>query len=106
MNEKERVSGNTTVAPEVIEAIVRMTTNDTDGVNHIYTTSSSTGVKIKIVDNMVNADVYVVLDQRENTVEVGRELQNKIARAISEMVGMKVGTVDIHVEDFEYPVAK
>ena len=104
MNEKERVPGNTTVAPEVIETIVKMTADDTVGVSRLYSSNNAqNGVKMKIVDGAVNADVYIVLEADCSTLEVCKRLQKKIERAIKEMVGMNVGYVNIHIEDFNYP---
>ena len=94
MNDKERVPGNTTVAPEVIETIVQMTADDTLGVARLYSSNNAqNGVKMKIVDGTVNADVYIVLEADCNTLDV----------CIKEMVGMNVGYVNIHIEDFNYP---
>ena len=104
MNEKDRVPGNTTVAPEVMETIIEMTANDTLGVARLYTNNNAqNGVKMKIVDGTVNADVYIVLEADCNTLDVCKRLQKKIERAIKEMVGMNVGYVNIHIEDFNYP---
>jgi uncharacterized alkaline shock family protein YloU len=53
---------------------------------------------------VVSADVYVILKRDVNIREVCRLLQSQIARSISEMVGMQVGKVNIHVEDIDYSV--
>ena len=107
MNEKDRVPGNTTVAPEVIETIIQMTANDTLGVAKLYSNNNAqNGVRMKISDDTVNADVYLVLKSDCNTMEVCKRVQNKITRAIKEMVGMNVGFVNIHIEDFSYPDVK
>ena len=103
MNDQSKVSGNTTIDNEVIDTIVRMTTTETPGVNRIFATSSNPGVKVRIADGTVSADVYVVLDQRKNTIDVGRDLQKKISRAIQEMIGMEVGCINVHIEDYEFP---
>ncbi len=107
MNEKERVPGNTTVASEVMETIIQMTANDTQGVARLYSNNNAqNGVKMKISDGTVNADVYLVLKSDANTMEVCKRVQNKIARAVKEMAGMNVGYVNIHIEDFSYPEVK
>ncbi len=106
MSEKPRVAGSTTIAPDVIETIIKMTASETKGVNRIYVSSSNSGVKIKIDEDVVNADVYVILDHRQNTLKVGKKLQNVISRAISESIGMKAGCINIHVEDFDFPAAE
>ena len=107
MQEKDRVPGNTTVAPEVLETIIQMTANETPGVSRIFTNNNTnSGVKMKMTDSVVTADIYVVLDSDCNTLEVCKNLQKKIARAIKEMVGMEAGSLNIHVEDFDYPESK
>ena len=105
MEEKEKVTGNTTVAPEVIETIIQMTANDAQGISRIYNSNNAnSGVKLKISDGIVSADIYVCLDANcSNALEVCNHLQRKIERAIKEMVGMKVGLLNIHVEDFDFP---
>ena len=106
METKEKATGNTTVAPEVIETIVQMTANDTKGISRIYSSSANNGVKLKIADGTVSADIYVVLDSNcSNAIEVCNNLQRKIARAVKDMVGMQVGCLNIHVEDIDYPEA-
>jgi len=106
MSEKPRVAGCTTIAPEVIETIIKMTACETKGVNRVFVSPSNSGVKIKIEENIVHADVYVILDHRQNTLKVGKKLQNDISRAISETVGMEPGCINIHVEDFDFPTTE
>ncbi len=104
MSDKERVPGSTTVAPEVLETIIEMTVNETQGVSRIFSNNTAnSGVKIKITDGIVNADIYIVLDADCNTIEVCKKLQKKANRAIKDIVGMGVGSMNIHVEDFDYP---
>jgi uncharacterized alkaline shock family protein YloU len=62
----------------------------------------SEGVQISVENNTVYADLYVILSRDVNVREVSRTIQYKVARAISEMVGMEVGKVNIHVEDIDY----
>jgi uncharacterized alkaline shock family protein YloU len=44
-----------------------------------------------------------VLKNDTNIREVSRNIQHDVTRAISEMVGMDVGYVNIHIEDIDYP---
>ena len=103
MDDKKRVPGNTTVAPDVIETIIQMTANDTPGVSRIFNNNSAnSGVKVKIAEGTVNADIYIALQSDCNTLAVCNTLQKKIERAIKDMVGMEVGSLNIHIEDFDY----
>ncbi len=59
----------------------------------------------KCEDNTVFADLFLILKQDVNIREVSRNVQQQVARAIQEMVGMEVGHVDIHIEDIDYEEA-
>jgi len=106
--------GKTTIAPEVLTTIARLTTLSIPGVSRLSTTPSdvnqffkrgfsvSEGVRITVEDNAVYADLYVIMKCDVNVREVGRNIQAQVTRAISEMVGMEVGKVNVHVEDIDY----
>ena len=106
-------AGKTTIAPDVLLTIARLTTLGVPGVsrmsphisgsNRFVKRGVSEGVRIEITDEIVSADLYVILDKGINIREVSREVQRKVARAISDMVGMQVGRVNVHIEDIDYP---
>lgn len=108
----DRPPGKTTVAPEVLVTITRLTTLGVAGVNRLAPQPSevnrwfdrgvSEGVKIEVEDGKVYIDIYVVLNRDVNVREVARNIQAQVARAITEMVGMDVGRVNVHVEDIQY----
>lgn len=107
-------SGKTTIAPEVLTTIARMTALSSPGVSRLSTTPSDVnqffkrgfnvneGVRIEIENDAVYADIYLILRSDVNAREVAHHVQTQVARAISEMVGMEVGKVNIHIEDIEY----
>jgi len=105
--------GKTTIAPEVLLTIARLTTLsvpgvsrlcvDPTGVPRLFNRGFSEGVSIEVQDETVFADLYVILKNDVNIRDVSRNIQQKVARAISEMVGMQVGRVNIHIEDIDYP---
>jgi uncharacterized alkaline shock family protein YloU len=105
--------GKTTIAPEVLLAITRLTTLSVDGVsrmspvmggvNRLFQRGVGEGMRIEIKGDLVFADLYVVLKNEVNFRDVSREIQRQVSRAISEMVGMNVGRVNVHVEDVDYP---
>jgi uncharacterized alkaline shock family protein YloU len=63
----------------------------------------SEGIALNVEDNTVFADIYVILQNEVNIREVSRNIQEKVARAISETVGMEVGRINIHIEDIDFP---
>lgn len=114
MNNPQQPPGKTTIAPDVLLSIARLTTLSIPGVSKLSTSpgdvnqffkrgfTANEGVRIIVEDDSVYADVYVILQSDVNVREVSHNIQNQVARAISEMVGMEVGKVNIHVEDIDY----
>jgi uncharacterized alkaline shock family protein YloU len=112
MSERTSALGKTTIAPEVIVSITRLNTLSVPGVSALASTPTSVdrffsrgiddGVKISVENNVVNADIFVILNHDVNVREVGKSIQQKVSRAISEMVGMEVGKINVHVEDINF----
>ena len=104
--------GKTTIAPEVLLAVARLTALGVSGVsrlsaipggvNRLFTKGANEGVRIFVESNTVYADIYVILQKDMNVRDVSRMIQNKVARAISEMIGMDVGRVNVHIEDIDF----
>ena len=111
-----RPPGKTTIAPEVLLTIARLATLEIQGVSRmapvpggvswILKRIQADGIHIEIEDDRVYADIYVILEHDVNVREVSRNIQREVARAISEMVGMEVGQVNLHIEDIDYPAEK
>lgn len=107
--------GKTTIAPEVLLSIAKLTTLNVPGVSrlapqpqdvgNLFTKGVHEGVKISVEDNTVFVDLYVILKRDYNIRDVSRSIQTQVARAISEMIGMEVGKVNIHIEDIDYTEA-
>lgn len=112
MTDPIRPPGKTTIAPDVLVTIVRLTVLGVPGVSKLATNPSeverwfskniSEGIKVTVEGNAVYADIYVILKPDLNVREVSRNIQSQVTRAISEMVGMEVGRINIHVEDIDY----
>ncbi len=112
MNDQTRPPGRTTIAPDVLTSIARLTTLSVPGVSRLTAIpgavdrflkkADTEGVRISVENNTVYADLYVVLLQDVNVRDVSRNIQQKVARAISDMVGMEIGKINVHVEDIDY----
>jgi uncharacterized alkaline shock family protein YloU len=57
------------------------------------------GVALTIKDNTVSADLYIVVNAGVDIVEVGSAVQEEVASALEEMVGMQVGEVNVYIQD-------
>ena len=112
MSDSMRPPGKTTIAPDVLITIARLATLGIRGVNRmaklppnvnrIFKANIADGVEITVENNTVYADLYVILLRDVNVREVCKAIQSQVARSISEMVGMEVGQVNVHVENIEY----
>lgn len=112
MSNSDRPPGKTTVSPDVLISIAKLSALGVNGVsrmapvsggvNRLFRKGANEGVRIEIEEDIVYTDIYLVLKQDVNMREVSRNVQRQVTRAIQEMVGMDVGHVDIHIEDIDY----
>lgn len=110
----EKDVGSTTISPQVLQKIARLTALSVQGVSRlarpagklsqIVSKDNDKGATVHIQEEGVFVDVYVIMMSNFNVRDVSREIQSRVARAISEMVGMDVGGVNIHVMDFDFNV--
>lgn len=110
MTTELRSPGQTTVAPDVLMDIARLTALNVDGVHSMGSgprwgnrRQADEGVHVHIEEDHIDLDLYLVLKKDVNLRQVGRDVQTVVTRAISEMVGMQPGRINIHIEDIFYP---
>ncbi|MBN1582066.1 MAG: Asp23/Gls24 family envelope stress response protein [Anaerolineae bacterium] len=116
MNEKS--SGQVTIAPGVLVTIVQLTTRDVPGV-HAMTANWSRdvsrffggvnvgdGVQIRVHEDGVTIDVYVIVEQNASMLQLARRIQKEVARAVQEMTGMRIQEVNVHISDVCYTPAE
>lgn len=104
-------SGKTTLTPDVLLTIARMAALEVEGVrcmapvkggiNRLFKRGHD-GVQMEIEDNVITIDLYLIVEDDINLREVGRQVQERVARAITEMTGLEIGRINIHIEDIEY----
>jgi uncharacterized alkaline shock family protein YloU len=104
--------GKTTVSPDVLVTIARLSTLSvpgvsrmapvSGGVNRLFRRGGGDGVRIETEENTVYAELYVILKHDVNIRDVSREIQKQVTRAVQEMVGMDVGHINLHIEDIDY----
>ncbi|NQS92560.1 MAG: Asp23/Gls24 family envelope stress response protein [Chloroflexi bacterium] len=109
----ERPPGKTTIAPGVLSTIIRLTALQVEGVsrlaqvpssvNSIFSRNRDDGVEIKVEeDGSVYADLHLILTDKTNIRDTSKQVQDEVSEAISKMVGMEVGTINVHIEDIDY----
>ena len=106
--------GKVTIAPGVLVSIARLTTLAMPGVAGFCPTGVRSllgnkeggGVQLVVEDDQVTVDVRIAVEHGTNILQLSQELQTKIARAIQNMVGMNVATVNVYIADVEFPPSK
>jgi len=71
-------------------------------IESVFKSSYSGGVNINVENNTVDVDLYLVLKNDSDLFKTSEKVQNKVARAITEMVGMEIGRINVHIEDIDY----
>ena len=104
--------GKTTVAPDVLITIARLSALSVPGVsrmaqvpggvNRLFKRGAHEGIRMQVENNTVFVNLYLILKQDVNIREVSRNVQHQVARALQEMVGMDIGEIEIHIEDIDY----
>jgi uncharacterized alkaline shock family protein YloU len=107
----EQKLGTVRIAPEVLTTIARLTTLAVPGVARmsgdlpagvdrlLKGRAGRAGVRIDVVDEAVSVDLYIIAQPQVNVYQVCREVQEQVARAIKDMVGMPVLAVNVYVEN-------
>lgn len=105
--------GKTTIAPDVLLTIARLSALSVPGVarlsavpggvNRLFQRGVGDGVRIEVKDNAVRVDVYLIVAHEAHVHDVSRAVQTNVSRAIDEMVGMDVLGVNVHIEDVAFP---
>jgi uncharacterized alkaline shock family protein YloU len=73
------------------------------GVNNLFRLGASRGVRLETHGDLVTAELFLVVQSDVNTREVAAKVQEAVGRAITEIVGLKVGQIVIHIEDIAAP---
>lgn len=106
--------GKTTIAPEVLLTIVRLTVLSVPGVARLCAHRGGVGrflgvgrlgegIHVDVHGDTVRVDVHVVAQPGTHMITLARTIQREVARAIHDMVGMQVEEVNVHIEDVLFP---
>lgn len=55
------------------------------------------GVRVRMTDHVIEADLAVVVEAGTSVPHLGHELQQRVAVAVERMLGMRVGEVNVRV---------
>ena len=102
--------GTITIAPNVLNTIARLTTLNVAGVARLGASGrllrANDGVIVEVINGRVKADIYIQVKPETSLFEIGQKIQHEVARSIKEIVGMDIESVNVHIQDVDYPTAE
>jgi uncharacterized alkaline shock family protein YloU len=104
-------AGRVTIAHNVLLTIARLTTSSVPGVVRLIPCGvqgwlrrgGDEGVLLEVDGDRVRFDLFIVADANASLREVGKKVQDEVARAIRDMVGMAPQAINVHIQDVVYP---
>ena len=112
MTKTVETPGKTTLTPEVIYTITKMSVLAVEGVHSfakvpptiesLFKSPGFEGINLAMEDGLVYLDVFLNLKAEQNVREVSRNIQLAVSRSVTEMTGMEVGQVNLHIENVLY----
>lgn len=105
-----RVLDKVTIAPNVLVTIVLKTAASVPGVSRLCERvpgvkqwlglhTVGPGVEVDVRDGEVSIEVYLIAKRDVDLLQMGRQIQRQVTRAIQDIVGMPVRAVNVHIED-------
>ncbi|MCL4459469.1 MAG: Asp23/Gls24 family envelope stress response protein [Chloroflexi bacterium] len=82
-----------------VPGIVGMSSDPICGLFRLCTRGRPRGVELRIEDESVYIDLYIIVEHGVNMLETGSRLQQQVAEAISTMVSMTVKEVNVYIRD-------
>jgi len=103
------IPGVVTVEPGVLETIARLSALEVPGVvriakkdvDRIWGTGKP--VNVLVEDDEVAVTLHIIGGPAISLLRLGQAVQYGVTRAIQQMIGMRVKSVNVHIEDVVYP---
>ena len=101
--------GSINISEDVIAAIAGNAALETDGVAGLYTSPArdlaeimgkkgvSKGVKVKVEEDGISADVFILVRPDISMADMGKSVQQSVKAAVESTTGINVATVNVHV---------
>jgi uncharacterized alkaline shock family protein YloU len=106
--------GMTRVANEVVASIAALAALQVDGVHALYQAGAQPidrilrrshahrGVRVELVDNALQLDVWIVIQAGGNVPTVAADVQRRVADAVDRMLDLRVSEVNIFVSEIVF----
>lgn len=106
--------GNIKISVEVVAKIASIAAAEIEGVSAMHRSfvgeftqkfskkNASQGVRVEIVDEMTNIDLYLVVEYGVKIPELAWNVQESVKARVEEMTGLNVAAVNIHIEGIQF----
>jgi uncharacterized alkaline shock family protein YloU len=109
MDKAQGIPGSVTVETEVLETIARLTALEVPGVVGIaerdvawLVSKTEKSVQVMVKNGKVYVDLHIVAGPDYSLLKLGKAVQHEVTRAIQQMIGMPVDSVNVHITDVVY----
>lgn len=101
--------GKVEIAPEVLEVIAGIAASEVPGVSSMRGNfaagvaeklgkkSHSKGIKVELVDDSVQVDVFIVFDYGHDIPTIARKIQQNVRQAIENMTAIRIKEINVYV---------
>lgn len=98
--------GTVRIAPNVLATIAKRAALAVPGVARmaegpafVLRNWAHEGVRVEVSNDTVSIELYLIVEPGKSMLEISRAVQNQVARAIQDLLGMPVKEVDVHILD-------
>jgi uncharacterized alkaline shock family protein YloU len=102
-------AGTVRVTRQVLGSIIELAALEVEGVARLAPISSALprflhaepqrGIATNVRGKTLSVDLYLVLQPGVNMAQVGRAVQESVAKAIETMLGMVPGEINVYIQD-------
>lgn len=115
--EEKKTLGSIHLAPEVLEVIIGIATNEVEGVattkgtfatdmvERLGKTVHGKGVKTEWVEGELVIDIYCVVQYGVSVPDVARSIQEQVRQSIFHMTSLETREVNVHITGLHFPQA-
>lgn len=109
--------GSIHISEDVVVSMVRSAVSEVDGVAGLASSagteladrfgikSASKGVKVQIVDDVIEIDTLITVRYGCNTIAVAEAVQKSVTAAVQDMTGMGKPVVNVHISGIAFEKA-
>lgn len=114
INTEDETMGNVKISVDVVARIASIAASEIEGVSSMYQSfvdgvaqklgkkNASQGVKVEIVDEIANIDLYLVVEYGVKIPELAWNVQESVKANVESMTGLNVAAVNIHIEGIDF----